>query len=318
MKKPDVPANEAYRLRTLYALNMLDTPAEERFDRLTRLTQRMFNAPIAVVTLIAEQRIWFKSCIGLDASETHRDISFCGHTIAGNDILIVEDASKDERFIDNPVVTAEPGIRFYAGCPIRAGNGQNLGTLCVLDYRPREFTEEDIEALQDLTAMVESELRAIQLATMDELTGLSNRRGFIQLAGHLLKIARRRQEPATLAYLDLRDFKLINDNFGHAEGDLALQAFAGLICENFRDSDLLGRIGGDEFVVFLMGSGLKDARPVIDRFNQALTTYNNQAQKDYRLDYSCGLTEYAPSQHADLEALLADGDARMYEHRSQS
>ena len=99
MQKPSIPQDEEVRLKTLCLLNILDTPAEERFDRLTRLAKRIFDVPIAVVSLIDENRQWFKSCVGLDVHETSRDISFCGYTILGNEILLVPDATKDERFL---------------------------------------------------------------------------------------------------------------------------------------------------------------------------------------------------------------------------
>ena len=133
MQSPDFPPDEAFRLRTLTSLSILDTPAEERFDRLTRLAQRLFNVPIALVSLIDSNRQWFKSCQGLDVRETPRDVSFCAHAILGNDLLVVPDAAADARFADNPLVTGEPFIRFYAGCPLKAPNGSLLGTLCVID-----------------------------------------------------------------------------------------------------------------------------------------------------------------------------------------
>ena len=190
MKTPATPINEAERLRTLYSLEILDTAAEERFDRLTRLARRMFNVSIALITLIDQDRQWFKSSIGIDTAETHRDISFCGHAILEDEILNIPDASKDDRFADNPLVTATPNIRFYAGCPLRALNGQKMGTLCLIDNQPRELSEEDLNALKDLEIMAERELAATQLATLDDLTMISNRHGFMLLADQEVKINR--------------------------------------------------------------------------------------------------------------------------------
>ena len=122
MQTPVIPKDEEERLRALRLLNILDTSDEERFDRLTRLAKRMFGVPIALVSLVDENRQWFKSCIGLEVRETPRDISFCGHSILGDDIFIVNDASSDVRFSDNPLVTDDPNIRFYAGCPLITRN----------------------------------------------------------------------------------------------------------------------------------------------------------------------------------------------------
>lgn len=115
MDSPEKPDNEVQRLRHLNTLAILDTAAEERFDRITRLARRLFNVPIALISLVDENRQWFKSCYGLNVSETSRDISFCGHAILGKKVFVIEDASQDPRFADNPLVTDAPNIRFYAG-----------------------------------------------------------------------------------------------------------------------------------------------------------------------------------------------------------
>lgn len=114
MKSPETPRDEETRLKRLRSLGILDTAPEERFDRLTRLAKRMFGVPIALVSLVDENRQWFKSCVGLEASETPRDVSFCGHAILCNEIFIIADATLDERFADNPLVLNEPKIRFYS------------------------------------------------------------------------------------------------------------------------------------------------------------------------------------------------------------
>ncbi|WP_413693619.1 GAF domain-containing protein [Psychromonas sp. KJ10-2] len=177
MKNPDIPSNEKQRLAMLKSLEVLDTLAEERFDRITRLAKRLFDVPIALVTLIDENRQWFKSCIGLDINEWPRETSFCGHAILGDEILVIPAASKDLRFYDNPLVIDEPKVEFYAGCPLVI-NGYRLGTICIADHYAREFSKDDCDALKDLAKTVEFELSAVQLATQDDLTGLLNRRGF--------------------------------------------------------------------------------------------------------------------------------------------
>lgn len=237
---------------------MLDTQAEERFDRLTRMAKRLFDVPIALVSLVNENRQWFKSCIGLNEKETSREISFCGHAILGSEIFIINDAL-DERFADNPLVLNDPHIRFYAGCPLTV-NGHKLGTLCIIDKVPRDFKKDDLDALKDLASMAERELAAVQLATLDELTGLSNRRGFLLLAKHSLKLSIRQNFPLVLIFMDLDHFKSINDKFGHAEGDTALMSFADLMNTSFRGSDLCARMGGDEFVALLSNTSIKEAK----------------------------------------------------------
>ncbi len=158
MKKPDIPRDEEARLNTLRSLNILDTPSEERLDCLTRIAKRQFGVPIALVSLVDEDRQWFKSCLGLSVRETPRDISFCGHSILNNEILVIPDTTKDERFADNPLVTNEPKIRFYAGCPLEFMDGSRLGTLCIIDQQPRNLSDDNLKTLKDLASIAEREL----------------------------------------------------------------------------------------------------------------------------------------------------------------
>ena len=317
MKKPDIPQDEAARLETLRSLNILDTASEERFDRLTRMAKRMFGVPIALVSFVDENRQWFKSCAGLDASETPRDISFCGHAILGNEVFIIPDATKDERFADNPLVLNEPNVRFYAGCPLRYLNGSRLGTLCIIDRKPRSLSEEDLQTLKDLASMVERELAAIQLATVDELTNITNRRGFMFLAQHSLSLCARQNIPASLVFFDLNNFKQVNDKFGHAEGDRALIAFAIQMKNSFRVSDLYARLGGDEFVALLTNTSKNLAEEVVAKFLQSLKKYNQEANREYDISVSYGIVEFNYDKHDTVDALLADGDSLMYEGKKQ-
>ena len=312
MQAPAIPEDEGTRVDTLYDLGILDTEPEERFDRLTRLAKRLFRVPIALVSLVDENRQWFKSAQGMNKSEISRDISFCAHTILGDDILLVPDATLDERFHDNPLVVGEPHVRFYAGCPIKAPNGSKLGTLSLFDRESREFSDDDKALLHDLTQMAEQELAAVQLATMDELTMLSNRRGFEALTKHALELSRRFQKPAALLYFDLDHFKQINDRFGHAEGDHALKTFAQLLKLTFRESDVLGRVGGDEFGVFMTNVSNEEIDNALERLRDAIDKYNKDAERGYNIAFSSGKVAFDASGHADVEDLMAQADALMY------
>ncbi len=157
-QRPKPAPTEEARLAALHSLSILDTPPEDRFDRLTRLAKRVFDVPVVLISLVDSNRQWFKSNVGLDTQETAREISFCTHAIEGKKILVVPDAAKDKRFADNPLVTAENGIRFYAGCPIKSPSGHALGTLCIIDQKPREMTYEDLDTLRDIASVVEQEL----------------------------------------------------------------------------------------------------------------------------------------------------------------
>ncbi|NEQ32609.1 MAG: arginine--tRNA ligase, partial [Leptolyngbya sp. SIO4C5] len=167
-----VPANETERLAALHRYQILDTPPEVAFDRITRLAARLFDSPIALISLVDESRAWFKSCIGFGASEVPRDATLCSFAVLTDEPLIVPDTRLDERFACNPFVQAEPGVRFYAGAPLLSHDGFNLGTLCLLDSQPRApLTPEQQATLVDLAAMVVDELElrlaAHQIAQID-------------------------------------------------------------------------------------------------------------------------------------------------------
>ena len=159
-KLPAIPEGEAGRLEVLQSLNILDTEREEVFDRITRIAERVFDVPVVLISLVDADRQWFKSRVGLEARQTSRDISFCGHAIMTDELFLVEDAQADDRFCSNPLVAGEPGIRFYVGHPISV-RGVNIGTLCCIDFKPRVFMEQDKQLIGDLAALVvrEMELR---------------------------------------------------------------------------------------------------------------------------------------------------------------
>jgi len=159
-----IPDNEADRLRALRALNLLDTAPEERFDRITRTAAQLFNVPVVVVSLVDSERLWFKSRHGLAIAETARS-AFCAHAILQDNVLIVENARLDERFKDNPLVTGEPFIQFYAGYPIRSPEGFILGTFCLIDQKPRSLSAAQIVALRYFASMVDDQISRETLAS---------------------------------------------------------------------------------------------------------------------------------------------------------
>lgn len=158
MTPAPIPASENERLADLTALKILDTPPEERFDRIVRIAKGVFRVPMAYIALVDRNRQWFKAKAGLDADETPRDVSFCGHTILQHEALVIPDAREDARFHDNPMVIGPPHVRFYAGYPLKGPSGQNVGTLCIVDHAPRNLDEHERWLLRELAAMAEHEL----------------------------------------------------------------------------------------------------------------------------------------------------------------
>jgi diguanylate cyclase (GGDEF)-like protein len=256
--------------------------------------------------------------MGLSASETPRDISFCGHAILGDDIFVIQNALEDERFADNPLVTGPPDIRFYAGCPLTLSN-YKLGTLCIIDTKPREFTAEDLGSLRDLADMVEQELKSLQMATTDDLTRLPNRRGFISLATQALNLCQRQNQTASMLFFDLNHFKYINDNFGHAEGDRVLQLFANSLTETFRDSDICARLGGDEFVVLQCDCNEQKSHDSLKRLMAHVSETNEYQLSDYEIHFSSGAYPITQDDmNTPIAQLLHSADELMYQDKNKN
>jgi diguanylate cyclase (GGDEF)-like protein len=317
MNAPQIPEDEALRRRSLYELDILDSGTEEAYDRVTRTAARLFEVPIALVSLVDANRQWFKSRCGLEACETRRDISFCGHTILSETPLVVEDASRDLRFSDNPLVIGEPSIRFYAGQPLETPDGSRIGTLCLIDRKPREFGSEELLALKDLGGIIEN-LLAIRLqTTRDELTGISNRRGFHCLARKYLNASSRSALPMSLIYFDLDNFTAINENHGRAAGDRALQLFATAMEDTFRKADVLGRLGGDEFVALMWNAMPTYANVALQRFREALAEMSELENTDFDIDFSAGIVPMTHGQPGEIERLIEAASRLRYQEKRQ-
>lgn len=168
-----IPENEEQRLEELYSYDILDTMPEEMFDDITALASYICQTPVALMSLVDRDRQWFKSSVGLDVPETHRDLAFCAHAVWDpSETLVVEDAAHDNRFSNNPLVRSDPPIRFYAGAPLMTSSGNAMGTLCVIDRVPRELVQDQLDSLEALSRMVMAQLemrKALQrFGTEDE------------------------------------------------------------------------------------------------------------------------------------------------------
>jgi diguanylate cyclase (GGDEF)-like protein len=263
---------EFQRLRKLYDYAVLDTEPEPNFDRLAWIASRVFKTPIATLSLADAQRHWFKARVGVEGREMPRRMSFCNETISDDQVFVVSDAQADARFAAAPVVTEAPWVRFYAGAPLIAPGGFRVGSLCVLDTRPRDdFAAHEADILRNLagTAIELLEARSRQseltrrteeialLARQDPLTGLANRRLFHERLTAAIADLRPRRQIAVFC-LDLDRFKEVNDTLGHAAGDALLQQVSVRINAELRESDTVARLGGDEFAVLLADCRTRD------------------------------------------------------------
>jgi diguanylate cyclase (GGDEF)-like protein len=324
-----LPGNEQARLEALHGLGVFYTPAEERFDRITRLACRLLDAPIAMVTLVDATCQWFKSKRGTFGSEDSRTISFCAHAILQEGTMVVPNALLDPRFADNPLVLGEPFIRFYAGHPLKALDGSQVGTLCVLDRKPREIGPADLEALRDLAALVDNEIRMEALsqaqldlirerdaihrkAMLDSLTHLWNRQAILDVLARELARGRRTGEPVAVLMADVDHFKTINDTHGHLAGDAALQEVARRLRASVRPYDAIGRYGGEEFLIVLSSCGTDAASKIGEKIRTRVGLAPIQlATVRLPVTMSLGIAS-SDAMGMDSVALIAGADAALY------
>ncbi|KMO73361.1 GGDEF domain-containing protein [Mycolicibacterium chubuense] len=301
-----MPANEDKRMQVLADYKILDSLPEQAYDDFAKLASAICGTPIALITLVDDHRQWFKAKVGLGVSETPRSEAFCAHAIIDpGQVMTVEDATLDERFAANPLVTGDPGIRFYAGAPLVAPTGEALGTICVIDREPRSLSETQREALEILSReiIVQLELRrsisTLEQAVLDQeqyvellqeyqrdiekvrvhlesqsvtdvLTGLKNRRSFDLTVEEEFMRAKSRSTTLSLLMIDVDYFKSFNDDFGHPAGDEVLRSVAHLLQSEVRGSDTLFRYGGEEFAVILPETTCKGAFVLAERFRRAV------------------------------------------------
>lgn len=304
------------RLATLARYDVLDTPPEESFDRITRLARRLFGVSMSTVTFLDGHRQWFKSRQGVTACETARGPAFCRVVVEQEAPLVVPDTALDPRFVDNPFVTGEPHLRFYAGVPLRMSDRVTIGTLCAMDTRPRSFAASDLDALTDLAAIAIDALELRALAETDALTGAASRRAFRAEIGRAVKLARRHKYPLTCMVMDLDHFKEVNDQQGHAVGDALLAAVIEACRGVLRESDVLGRLGGDEFAVILPHTGAAQGLRVAGKMRAAIAAVQVPGSAGpVAVTASLGVAQLDPAVK-EADDLLAQADAALYDAKA--
>ena len=236
------PANEEARVRLLRSLGVLDTPPEEDFDRITRVSAELLNVPITLVSLVDANRQWFKSKFGLEVCETSRDLAFCSHALHVPDILLIEDATQDPRFSDNPLVAGFPHIRFYAGVPLRNDEGLVLGTLCAIDTRPRDLTPKTLAAFRDLAKVVERDLLHRSVTQDMRVVWEDDRQAKVLSEARFATVFQ--QTPTGKAIVDLQGrFSAVNPKLcaitGYTEAELLDRTFAQITHPDDLEKDLL-------------------------------------------------------------------------------
>ncbi|MBT8164731.1 MAG: sensor domain-containing diguanylate cyclase [Acidimicrobiia bacterium] len=332
MKAP-LPSSESARLAALAAYDILDTLPEAAYDDITQLAAEVCGAPIAAVSLIADDRQWFKSTVGTEVTENHRDLAFCAHAILSEEVLVVPDARDDERFSDNPLVTSEQ-VRFYAGAPLVTPDGEVLGTLCVLDSEDREFTDEQARGLSALARQVMAQLelrrhiteqathrtrleeangRLRTASITDDVSGFHNTRFLHEYLDERLAPEQAADTTLSLVFFDMDEFKQVVDEHGHLLGARVLREVAEVVHGELDETDRLVRYGGDEYVVILPDQDSAQALAKTERMKDAIRTNSFLADEglDVRASASFGVATF-PHDAADKKALLLAADRGLF------
>lgn len=346
MKCPAIFPNEAERLRALSRYGLDDEQMLKSLDPVVHIASRMFDMPVAAVNMIGSDHVFFAASVGVGQVDMRRDVSFCAHAIAQFEVMVVPDATRDERFHDNPLVTGDTHLRFYAGVPLLSPDGLALGALCVIDDRPHhDFSQEDRQRLVELAKMASDrlELRRIEVSTertrppfdehamlkdstarqreeedlrqqanIDGLTGLANRGKFYRSVEETLISS----IPATLLMIDLDGFKDVNDTLGHTLGDAILREVTHRLQNLVSNSDLVARIGGDEFAILLLeltdsSTAMQRAEVILAAIAQPITIDNN----DVRIAASCGVA-LAPAQAQEALEFIGNADLALFKAKT--
>lgn len=327
----DTPGSgEQARLDALEQLSVVYTPAEERFDRITRLAARMLRAPIATVSLVGARQTWFKSRHGMRLSEVPRRDGFAPWAIRSDGPFFVPDALADQRFVSCGMVVGEPYARAYAGVVLRSPDGSRIGALGVIDTVPRAFEPEDLSALRDLGSMAEDQLRHMELTSaqaalarelddarrrilIDPLTQAWNRAGLDALLAREVELATDRGRPFALAMIDIDHFKAVNDMHGHPAGDGILVEFAERLRVAARPQDAVCRFGGEEFVVLLPGCAPDDAPLVAERIRRRIAADPFRISPDESVPLTCSVGVASWSRGEDPSVLVMRADVALYD-----
>lgn len=306
----DVSANPE-RLAALQDLDILDSPREPAFDRISELLRLVFGVEIGLVTLIDAHRQWYKAACGMTNTEQALDSAFCRYTLAEGGPVIVNDATKDPRFSDHEKVVGEPHIRFYAGAPITTSKGQIVGSICAIDTQKRDFGPREVAILQHLASLVMHGLELRQEAVTDVLTGASSRRSFKQEAGKHIALAHRNNFPLSCLSIDIDHFKSVNDTYGHPAGDQVLSGVANALKANLRQSDVIGRLGGEEFAILLPQTEEATAVDVAEKLRKAIKALRFPgAEGVFGVTTSFGVATVTKVD--DIDSLLARSDLALY------
>lgn len=332
MPPAPLPDDEDRRLASVHRLNILDTPAEERFDRLSRIARHLLRVPYSMITVMDEKRQWFKSVCGQETREIPRQNAICNYVLLQDSTLVIPDCSVDPRVSDFAMVRSLAGVRFYAGVPLHSNDGYAVGTLCVMDQQQRQLRPEDVAALEDLAACAESEMQLLHIsrseiemrgemdqlrrkASVDALTKTWNRGAILEILAKEQERARKSNEPLGVALMDIDHFKSVNDTYGHDVGDQVLQEFTDRIRSGLRGGEAFGRFGGEEFLIVVPRCNPGQSAAYGETILQAIRALPMKtARGELPVTASMGIAIWrAPLEHSD--ALIKRADKALYQSK---
>jgi diguanylate cyclase (GGDEF)-like protein len=332
MPAPALPVDEAERLEALHECHLINTPIEQGFERITRLTKRIFDVPIVAISLVDKDEQWFKSISGLEAWSTPREVSFCGHTILRDEVLVVEDARCDDRFSDNPFVKESPSIRFYAGCPVHSANDYRIGTLCIIDNRPRQLSSLDKSILKDIASLVDTEIRnhhytynseqkLYELSAnkrknlLDPVTKLWNRQGITEIIELQRKISHKTKSDFGVIQLSIDCYKTFLEENGEEAANDLLRSVTQCLINACRSEDSIGYLGGKEFLVVLPLKDNPDLLAVTTRIRKNLQEEQLTKAGKVKITVTESAVVYDQKKHPNILSLLMDAENGLREGR---
>ena len=326
--------HESDRLRAVRRYEALDTPSDETFDRITALTARILQVPIAIISIVDSDRVWFMSRHGVNVRQVPRNEALCASAIVRSTPWIVNDARLDALTFLHPWVIGTFGLRFYAAASLTTNDGFNVGTLCVIDKQPRRISHTNVAILQDLASLVMHQMelrldvrcalkmddtlleqsrrekrRAEHLANHDALTGLGNRRKFDDAFSVEVNRLQRHGGGLCAMMVDIDHFKQINDRHGHAIGDEVLATFGELLGRQMRPTDLVARVGGEEFIVLMPHTGVWEAWATAERLRIVLA---DQRLSTLRIPITVSIGVAQLETGEDRDSLLRRADSALY------
>ncbi len=321
LRPPPHPAENS-RLDTIHELGLQDPWEEACFERVVRLVKRHFDTPMCGFTVVDTARTLFKARQGVVLPEMPREVSFCAHTILGEDILEITDALRDPRFSGNPFVETPQGMRYYAGAPVRAPNGLPVGALCLIDGEPQRLSSEQRHALRDFADILQDELIMRNDSVRDHLTRLYNRRFADEFIEREVRRAYRGRLPLALMLIDVDFFKSYNDHFGHLSGDEVLRRVAREIDQTCRrPGDLVARFGGEEFVAVFPATDFHGAQTLAEnlRHDVAALELPHPHGLNGRVTISVGGVVANDLRHLGCngDSLLRGADELLYQAKQQ-